>query len=423
VTLERAPTDDRLPVLDGIRGLAIFMIMQYHFWGLGFGFVGVEPRRRIDRLVFGVREIGWTSVDLFFVLSGFLITGILIDAKARSPHYFRNFYARRFLRIFPLYYLFLAVVLTLGAIAGTRAPFAQFQELREQQLWYWTYLVNVRASVEAVHGQIPIVYSHFWTLAVEEQFYLVWPFVVLALDRRALQVLCVAMIVGALCLRIAMVQGVFAGYLYENAAHVLLPARMDALALGGFVALAARGPGELARLARLTPSVIAACITGLAGIALWRGGLRLFDPVSLTLGFTLVGFLWAAVLVRAITGPSSALVSRVLGSRFLAMFGRYSYCMYIVHILVGFTMTVVCIRVGLVRPVLGSQLPADLVLCALATIVCLLIAVLSWHLFEKQFLRLKTFFPYERGVVTSTPAYADGTDVAGAADHRPARSR
>jgi peptidoglycan/LPS O-acetylase OafA/YrhL len=421
--LERAPTDDRLPVLDGIRGLAIFMIMQYHFWGLGFGFVLVEPRRRIDRLVFGVREIGWTSVDLFFVLSGFLITGILIDAKARSAHYFRNFYARRFLRIFPLYYLFLAVVLTLGAFAGTRAPFAEFQELRAQQVWYWTYLVNVAASVAPLDAHIPIVYSHFWTLAVEEQFYLIWPFVVLALDRRALQVLCVAMIVGALCLRIAIVQGVFAGFLYDNAAHVLAPARMDALALGGFVALAARGRGELARLARLSPTVIAACITGLAGIALWRGGLRLFDPVSLTLGFTLAGFLWAAVLVQAITAPRSALVSRVLGSRFLTMFGRYSYCMYIVHILVGFTTTVLCIRLGLVRPVLGSQLPADVALCAIATIVCLLIAVLSWHLFEKQVLRLKTFFPYERGVVTSTPAYADSTDVAGAADRRPARSR
>jgi len=100
----------------------------------------------------------------------------------------------------------------------------------------------------------------------------------------------IVIVVGALCLRIAMVQGVFAGYLYENAAHVLLPARMDALALGGFVALAARGPGEIARLARLTPSVIAACITGLAGIALWRGGLRLFDPVSLTLRQTTGGF-------------------------------------------------------------------------------------------------------------------------------------
>ena len=105
------------------------------------------------------------------------------------------------------------------------------------------------------------------------------------------------------------------------------------------------------------------------------------------------------------------------------MFGRYSYCMYIVHVLVGFTTAVLCIRLGFVRPVLGSQLPFDLALCALATIVCLLIAVLSWHLFEKQFLRLKTFFPYERGVVTSTPAYADSADVAGAADRRPAHSR
>ena len=91
-------------MLDGIRGLAIFMIMQYHFWGLGFGFVGVEPSRPLDRLAFAIREIGWTSVDLFFVLSGFLITGILFDAKRTSARrYYGNCYARRVLRIFPLY--------------------------------------------------------------------------------------------------------------------------------------------------------------------------------------------------------------------------------------------------------------------------------------------------------------------------------
>jgi peptidoglycan/LPS O-acetylase OafA/YrhL len=417
--LERAPTDDRLPVLDGIRGLAIFMIMQYHFWGLGFGFVLVEPRRRIDRLVFGVREIGWTSVDLFFVLSGFLITGILIDAKARSAHYFRNFYARRFLRIFPLYYLFLAVVLTLGAFAGTRAPFAEFQELRAQQVWYWTYLVNVAASVAPLDAHIPIVYSHFWTLAVEEQFYLIWPFAVLALDRRALQVLCVAMIVGALCLRIAIVQGCSPAT-YENAAHVL--ARTHGRPGARRLRRAAARSRRLSRPARPADAV------GHRGVHHCSPGSRSGEvcgssiPCRLPSGSRSSAPV-VAVLVRTITGPSSALVSRVLGSRFLTMFGRYSYCMYIVHILVGFTTTVLCIRLGLIRPVLGSQIPADLALCALATIECLLIAVISWHLFEKQFLRLKTFFPYERGVVTSTPAYADSTDVAGAADRRPARSR
>jgi peptidoglycan/LPS O-acetylase OafA/YrhL len=393
--------DDRLPVLDGIRGLAIFMIMQYHFWGLGFGFVGIEPQHLIDRLASGVREVGWTSVDLFFVLSGFLITGILLDAKQRSAHYFRNFYARRFLRIFPLYYLFLVVVLALGAMAGTRMTFAEFPEIRAQQVWYWTYLVNVAASVDALHSHIPIVYSHFWTLAVEEQFYLVWPFVVLVLGRRALQVVCIGMIVGALCFRVAIVADEFAGILYFNAAHVLTPARIDALALGALVALAARGDGELARLARLAPRVLGICVVGIAALALWRGGLRLFDPGSLTLGFTLAGVLWTAILVLAITSPPNTRICRVLGSRFLTTFGRYSYCMYIVHILVGFGTAVLCIRLGVIRTVLGSQIPPNLGLCALATSECLLIAFVSWHLFEKQFLKLKVLFPYERGVVTA----------------------
>lgn len=96
------PGENRLPALDGVRGLAIFMIMQYHFWGLAWGISGRPPVHAIDRWMLDIKAFGWTSVDLFFVLSGFLITRILLDSKGRAGGYFRNFYGRRFLRIFPL---------------------------------------------------------------------------------------------------------------------------------------------------------------------------------------------------------------------------------------------------------------------------------------------------------------------------------
>ena len=203
------PPSLRLPALDGIRGLAILMIMQYHFWGLGFGLVERAPRLGLDRWVASIRELGWTSVDLFFVLSGFLITGLLLDAKARSGHYFRNFYARRSLRIFPLYYLFLAFVLTVAGHIPFLAAYATIPELRAHQLWFWTYGVNVAACVPAIGAQIPVVYTHFWTLAVEEQFYLVWPLVVFTLDVRRLRATCIGMVAVALGLRIAVVAGLF----------------------------------------------------------------------------------------------------------------------------------------------------------------------------------------------------------------------
>jgi len=211
------------PEIQGLRAVAVTLVVLCH---AGVPFLAG----------------GYIGVDVFFVVSGFLITRWLLGrAEAGDGVPFAAFYATRARRILPAAALALVVI----CLASCR----YLNDIRalsavHDALWASVFLANVHfAEVGAdyfARSDPPSPIQHFWTLAVEEQFYLVWPFVVLALDRRALQVLCVAMIVGALCLRIAMVQGVFAGYLYENAAHVLLPARMDALALGGFVALAAR---------------------------------------------------------------------------------------------------------------------------------------------------------------------------------------
>ena len=393
----------RLPALDGIRGLAILMIMQYHFWGLGFGLVERAPRLGLDRWVVRIRELGWTSVDLFFVLSGFLITGLLLDAKGRSGHYFRNFYARRALRIFPLYYLFLAFMLMVAGHIPFLAAYAAIPELRAHQLWFWNYGVNIAASVPAIGAQIPVIYTHFWTLAVEEQFYLVWPLVVFTLDVRRLRAICIGMVAVALGLRIAVVSGLFGSTLFPNAAHVLTPARMDALALGALVALAARDEGELRRAARLAPYVAWGC-AGLLGVLFaWRGGLPLFDPWSITLGFSVVGVLWTAVLVLVLTRPPTAVICRFFTHPFLTTFGQYSYCMYVVHLLVGFGIAVYAITHGLVRTVGGSQIPSNAVINVAGTAICLAIAFVSWQLLERQCLRLKVFFPYGEGAVPAAP--------------------
>jgi peptidoglycan/LPS O-acetylase OafA/YrhL len=172
---EPRPDDrERDPRLDGVRGIAILLVLVYHLTLYG----GMAPNGPfLDRL-----WRTWTlplglGVDLFFVLSGFLITGILLDTKD-GPDYFRNFYARRFLRIFPLYYATLA------------ATFLLIPAVRLDAVWYWTYLINYRfADV----GWPRVAYlGHFWTLAVEEQFYLVWPALVFFVPRRVLPWLCVA---------------------------------------------------------------------------------------------------------------------------------------------------------------------------------------------------------------------------------------
>ena len=169
----------QIPALDGLRGIAIAAVMVFHFTLYGpysnalmRGLPAIGPALHLAMA-------GWGGVDLFFVLSGYLITAILLRTKA-APGYFRRFYARRVLRIFPLYYLFLAV----GIALSSRLPPAWSAE-GSWQLWLWTYLTNFKIG-SAGWSSVPRAYEHFWSLAVEEQFYLLWPLLVFKLDERRL---------------------------------------------------------------------------------------------------------------------------------------------------------------------------------------------------------------------------------------------
>src|SRR3981081_3459715 len=203
----------RIRGLDGLRGIAILLVMIYHQTVA----VGSTP---VDRFVGFWTLSGWVGVDLFFVLSGFLITGILYDSRG-STGYFRNFYARRVLRIFPLYY----AVVALSLFILPHLPHWKLDSLARingDELWYWTYLSNfsIGAHSEFRHGILDIS----WSLAIEEQFYLTWPILVLLLSRRWLVTLCCALFVLALAWRSALI---FAGVSPITVA-VLTPGRVDA---------------------------------------------------------------------------------------------------------------------------------------------------------------------------------------------------
>ena len=325
ITNGRVPSRDRLPVLDGIRGIAILLVMTFHFW-----MVGIAGGSLLRERVYGdVAGMGWMGVDLFFVLSGFLITGILYDSREAS-HYFRVFYARRTVRIFPLYYAALAIFLLVGPLVLAhlhRTTLASIHSTSAASLFSWTYLLNWYMGLKGWDAVArPLV--QFWSLAVEEQFYLIWPFLVLKLPRRRLMGVCAGLMVLAFTLRAVMywLQFPYASYTWTIC-------RADSLAIGAIVALAVRHPDDWKKLLkwsrRLALPALAAVISGRINCSVGPGN----SPTIFmnTFGLTLVGIFFGATLALAVALHQESPWHHILASPFLRFLGKYSYCLYVCH--------------------------------------------------------------------------------------------
>jgi peptidoglycan/LPS O-acetylase OafA/YrhL len=367
------PVGGHVAALDGIRGLAILAVFVHNV-----GYFD-EPTDSLAlksmRLVIGG---GWVGVQLFFVLSGLLITGILLDTR-RDPHRLRSFYVRRVLRIFPLYYLTLACafvllprVLDLGEW-GERA--------RHVQVWYWTYLMNWS---DPYKGTLPGL-SHFWSLAVEEQFYLVWPLVVFGLSVRDLTRVCAALIVSALFIRV----GFVLGGAPPAAIYGFTITRWDSLAWGAVLAVALR---EVEWRERVLPWIRRATLPAgvtLAVVVVVDHGLSWAKPLGQTAGYSLVASLFAGlVLLAADPSQPGGWVRRVTESGWLRFFGKYSYGMYVLHWpihRVGQTVLSHWVIVGT-----AASRPLHLVAYVAGTLaVTTIAAVAVYHVIELPFLSLK----------------------------------
>jgi peptidoglycan/LPS O-acetylase OafA/YrhL len=370
--LAHAPAElprGHIPALDAIRGLAIVVVTLYRFGGGGEG-----AARCLEHNWFV--ELGSRGVDLFFVLSGFLITGILFDAKAKE-HYFRNFYVRRALRIFPLYYGALVVAIFVLPLLATGLARA-FQPAIDYQAWLWLYGANVLQALEGKWLLGPL--NHFWSLAIEEHFYLAWPAVIYFTSRRAAMRVCVALFVATVLGR-----GLWlAAGGNDVAAHVFTLLRMDGLVLGSWLALAARSPGGLAWLARwIKPTLL---MSGLLAIAAEVLGRRLFGLPMAAWAAACGGF-----LILMIACPKGSLLSRVGNSRCLQFFGKYSYAMYVFQLPLIDILAPVITATG-VASWLESPIAGQIVYCGIMFAVTTLAAVASWHVFEKRLLTLKHRF-------------------------------
>ena len=225
------------------------------------------------------------GVILFFVLSGFLITGILYDSLP-DQHYFKNFYIRRSLRIFPIFYLVLAACLVLTPILHLRLQWGHISFLFYLGNFFANWNWSLYDLISPTHPALSISLAHFWSLFVEEQFYLIWPVVIfLVRDRIKLIRLSVAVILLVLLLRIGMVcflpldtVGPFAR---------LLPTQADDLLMGGAMALLLRGP-EAERWLRRSWLFFLSGIIAFFLMAAWRGNFGFNDPYNLSIGLTMI---------------------------------------------------------------------------------------------------------------------------------------
>jgi peptidoglycan/LPS O-acetylase OafA/YrhL len=373
----------REPVLDGIRGIAILLVLFHHL----VLYAGMSGEALFDRRVLRLAQATWLGVDVFFVLSGFLITGILYDTKS-SPRFFRNFFGRRTLRIFPLYYGVLTVVFLAAPLLLGRPLFGVAEG---GQIWYWTYLSNVDAALH--DWREPLELGHFWSLAVEEQFYLVWPWVVFALGRSALLRVTVVCFISALLLRVAV-----PFVLDPLAAYTLMPMRMDALAAGAFLALMVRGPRGWAVVGRWPPWLCLAALGLLSAIFYWRRGLPELDPVVRTAGYSLVALATASLIAVAMTSSGDSWLPKALRSRLLVTMGMYSYGLYVFHQIILLTLRDRGFGTALFPTVWGSEIVGLLAFTVVGMAASALIAYASWHLYELPFLRLKRFFRYREPV-------------------------
>jgi peptidoglycan/LPS O-acetylase OafA/YrhL len=354
-----------MPALDGFRGCAVLAVVFYHF---SLPILAAGPHGAATKLVLHSLLTGSVGVDMFFVLSGFLITGILLHSR-EQPHYFRNFYARRILRIFPLYYGVLVVAfLALGwtSAIGPLAP---------HQGWLWLYVANFAGLF---HVSFVPMFDHFWSLAVEEQFYFAWPLVVFFLPRRRLIAVSIALAIGSLLFRCALIHG---GMDAELAAS-LTPCRLEGLVMGSLLAALAASAGGLTSLNR--PAIVVGTLAGVAAMAsrvlgsaqgMW--GLSGIGHFTVPLAFT---------CVIALAAGGRGVLSRFLSIGWLRFFGKYSYGIYVFHYLF--------------EPWLDKwfwylpsvPLASILLHLILALAATLAVAMVSWHLYEKQFLKLKRWF-------------------------------
>jgi peptidoglycan/LPS O-acetylase OafA/YrhL len=370
---DESTTGRHIKALDGVRGIAVSLVLLGHLY-TRFHSAASAP----VEFVYDCIKSGWIGVDLFFVLSGFLITGILYDTE-NDPHFYRNFYARRALRILPLYYLSFAVLIVFTSLAGAHWSLVGMLPF----LFYLQNLISFGPVTDSPTGSI--LFMVLWSLVVEEQFYLFWPFFVHRLrTKRRIAVVAVAGALVSFLLRF---------FLFVKAPafrdlYAWTPVRLDGLLLGGCLAMLVRSRWR-ARILKVAPVILAGgLLTVGAAIANLHG-----LPMRGNFYVTVYGYLLLALTGGALIASSmriGSLTQRFCNWSFLRLLGRYSYFIYLVHfplrLVVEEPLFVKFRQFSVTRPFASILAPSAVVL------IVIVAGSLSFRFIEQPILSLKRYF-------------------------------
>jgi len=386
-----------IPTLDGMRGLAVLMVLAFHF---AWTFPGDDPTTAttlVEKVAVRLHAFlwsGWVGVDLFFVLSGYLITrGLVSPSKKELGTRLKMFWMRRVLRIFPLYYAFIIVGSVAAlAVAGTAA-------------WvpgpsYWVYMQNYSLAFDDVVLRWT---AHFWSLAIEEQFYFVWPIVALVVSRRKLIPTLVVLVPAVVLFRAGLV---FKGAHVPALASVFHDdhgiakfvyratfTRADGLLLGAFVAVTQREVSHPVSVAwrRLRLPILVATALALAGLYVMANGLNDYDRRIMAIGYVTLALFFASSISMCADAAMSDRVRSLLSWRPLVACGKVSYGMYIFH-----WPLVVLLVPRLEKMQAGMSVAGQLGLTSAAIVLGIasmyVVAEISFRFFETPFLKLKGRF-------------------------------
>lgn len=362
--VDAASPEQRIKYLDGIRGLAIFLVATGHLFYQYYLF-----------------KFGWIGLNLFFVLSGYLITQRLYFHYAVNRNtYFKNFYLRRVVRIFPLYYGCLFIFFIILPLLY-QPYFLHYNELYNGQWWYWTYTSNWMIIFYGLPSES--VFFHFWSLAVEEQFYIIWPILFLFLvNLKRNYLFVVLLIIGSVLVRI-LVKDNLGSYL--NTATTAEP-----LLLGALVAILEKEK-KLESLYRVFLTAGLLSLASLLVIFSIDKNLHITNNLLLRIGYSAIDLIWVFTLVHVSVNKRHSGITRNLFSiNWLLWLGKYSYGIYVFHWII-LILFIYKAEYELLKRGVEIQLVYFTVRFA-GIILILLISYLSYNFFEKKFLQLKRYF-------------------------------